>query len=103
MTSAQPRVITKSDPQFVRVEWADGHETEYRAWQLRAICPCAHCVDENTGIRVHDPESVPHDLVTSDVALVGNYAITIRFSDGHHTGIYPFPMLRENDPAESAR
>jgi DUF971 family protein len=23
----------------------------------------------------------------------------VRFSDGHETGIYPFPFLREHDPA----
>ena len=45
--------------------------------------------------------SVPTDLTQSGVELVGNYAISIRFSDGHQTGIYPFRMLRENDPALS--
>ena len=100
MTNSQPRVITKSDPRVVSIEWADGHRTVYTAAQLRSLCACAHCVDEMSGVRVHDPASVPDDLVTSDVQLVGTYAITIRFSDGHHTGIYPFPMLRSNDPAE---
>jgi DUF971 family protein len=45
-----------------------------------------------------DPASVPADLRQSDLALVGNYAITMWFSDGHHTGIYTFEYLRENDP-----
>jgi DUF971 family protein len=31
--------------------------------------------------------------------MVGNYAVAVRFSDGHETGIYPFPFLREHDPA----
>ena len=29
----------------------------------------------------------------------GNYALALRFSDGHETGIFPFRFLRENDPA----
>ena len=99
MTSFDPRVITKSDPTRVAIEWHDDHSTVYTARELRQLCPCASCVDELTGRRTHDAASVPGDLVTQDVALVGNYAITIRFSDGHQTGIYPFRMLRENDPA----
>jgi DUF971 family protein len=30
--------------------------------------------------------------------MVGNYAIRIRFSDGHDTGIYSWAYLREIDP-----
>lgn len=96
--SFQPRVITKSDPSGLTVEWNDGHTTRYRASQLRAICPCARCVDESTGARTHDPTSVPANLTQIDVRLVGNYAVSIQFSDGHGTGIYPFRFLRDNDP-----
>ena len=101
--SATPRVITKSDPTRIDIEWDDGHHTVYAAGQLRALCPCASCVDENTGIRVHDPTTVPADLVHTEVQLVGHYAISLRFSDGHHTGIYPFVMLRNNDPGMPGR
>jgi len=94
----QPTVITKSDPKKIALQWADGHRTEYSTRELRQRCPCAGCVDEVTGRRTLDVDGVPLDLVTADVALVGNYAITIRFSDGHHTGIYPFRMLRDEDP-----
>jgi hypothetical protein len=34
-----------------------------------------------------------------DAALVGNYALKIRFSDGHDTGIYSWAYLRRIDPA----
>ena len=64
--------------------------------ELRSICPCAACVDEVTGVRRHSRDSVPPDLVHSNVRLVGNYALTMSFSDGHSTGIYPFPMLWEH-------
>lgn len=103
MSNHQPRVITRSDPRYLDLEWADGHETRYLAWELRALCPCAHCVDELTGVRKLDSATVPRDLVTEEVQLVGTYALTARFSDGHHTGIYPFPMLRRNDPRARAQ
>jgi len=93
-----PRTITRSDPTRIEIEWDDAHTTTYTPAQLRGLCPCAQCVDEVSGVRTHDPSSVPADLTQSGVELVGNYAITIRFSDGHQTGIYPFRMLRENDP-----
>jgi DUF971 family protein len=65
---------------------------------LRALCPCARCVNELTGVRMHDPSSVPADLTQLETRMVGNYALAFRFSDGHDTGIYPYPMLRERTP-----
>ena len=102
MTSTTPRVITRSDPTEIRIEWSDGHETVYSAQQLRAICPCARCVDEMSGVRTHDPASVPVELTQKDLTMVGNYAVAMQFSDTHNTGIFPFSMLRENDPKPSA-
>ena len=93
-----PRVITKSDPTRVVIAWADGHRTEYTAQRLRQMCPCASCVDEMSGKRTLDVGAVPADIATGTVALVGNYGITIHFTDGHGTGIYPFRMLRDQDP-----
>ena len=37
-------------------------------------------------------------LVAESAELVGNYAIKIKFSDGHDTGIYSWAYLREIDP-----
>ena len=95
----QPLVITKSDPTRLEVEWADGHRTRYSTRELRGLCPCARCVNEVTGARMHDPATVAADLTHSDVRFVGNYALALRFSDGHDTGIFPFRFLREHDPA----
>ena len=101
MASSQPRVITKSDPSRIVIEWSDGHVTNYSAAQLRSICPCAGCVDEISGVRTHDPATVPEDLTQANTVMVGHYAISMRFSDGHSTGIYPYVFLREKDPAEA--
>lgn len=34
-------------------------------------------------------------LTATDAEFVGNYAIKIRFSDGHDTGLYSWKYLRE--------
>jgi len=96
--STTPTRIRRSDPSRVVFEWADGHSAEFSAADLRRRCPCAGCVSELTGQRTLDVEAVPTDTSTREVVLVGNYAISIAFSDGHATGIYPFEMLRDSDP-----
>jgi len=94
-----PTVITRSNPAFIEIQWADGHRTRYTTAELRGLCPCAACVNELSGVRMHDPRSVPADLVHTDVRMVGNYGLALRFADGHDTGIFPFRYLRDNDPA----
>jgi len=102
MQNTSPTVIRKKDPTRIEIEWADGATTVYRAAQLRRLCPCANCINEVTGALMLDPESVPDSLEQKDVRMVGNYAISVMFADGHDTGIFPFPFLRENDPGPSA-
>lgn len=97
--SHQPKVVRRSDPKRVEIEWSDGHTSVFTPAELRSVCPCAQCIDELSGVRRHDPRTVDPDLEQSNLAMVGNYAITMRFSDGHHTGIYSFRFLRENEPA----
>jgi DUF971 family protein len=59
------------------------------------VCPCAQCVNEYTGERVLDPAGVSDELTVETLDLVGRYALTFRWSDGHQTGIYSFRLLRE--------
>jgi len=44
------------------------------------------------------PRTAQGPLVAVDAEMVGNYAIRIRFSDGHDTGICSWGYLREIDP-----
>lgn len=92
----QPLRITRSDPTRIAFEWDDGTKSVLTTVELRSLCPCAACVDELTGVRRHDPRTVPTTLQHSNVRLVGNYALTMSFSDGHDTGIFTFPMLHEH-------
>ena len=93
--AVEPREIMQEDGAGLRITWGDERTCRYGAAQLRRVCPCAKCVNEMTGERVLRPESVPDALMMENVELVGRYALTFRWSDGHETGIYSFRLLRE--------
>ncbi|MDH3284464.1 MAG: DUF971 domain-containing protein [Acidobacteriota bacterium] len=76
------------------IVWSDGEEHYVAGRLLRAHCPCASCVDEMTGERRLDPAALPSDLVLESWTPVGSYAIALRWSDGHDTGIFTFERLR---------
>ena len=82
------------DGQDVRVNWADGHVSEFTATYLRVNCSCAECVEEWTSRRLLDPASVPADLRAEEYLPIGRYAVQFLWSDAHYTGIYPFDALR---------
>jgi DUF971 family protein len=78
--------------------WSDGHESYYPGHYLRCACACASCVDEVSGHKVLDDRRVPEDVHVVELHPVGNYGISVRWSDGHDTGIYTFDRLRELCP-----
>ncbi|MEK6579651.1 MAG: DUF971 domain-containing protein [Bdellovibrionota bacterium] len=63
--------------------------------ELRFACPCAHCVDEHTGQRTLVRTSIDPEIRPKGVTLVGRYAISLDWTDGHTTGIYHFDRLFE--------
>ena len=95
MLNFTPRDIEKVDDDALRIAWEDGHKSEYSFRFLRQNCPCAVCRDEWSGERLMDPERVPVDLKAGKAELVGNYALSFAFSDGHGTGIFSFEALRK--------
>lgn len=78
----------------VRIIWKDGSHTEVDAYTLRTKCPCALCVDENTGSKILNDADVSLSIKANDVRPVGRYGIMVDFSDGHNKGIYRFSLLR---------
>ena len=61
---------------------------------VRQACPCAACVDEFTGRQILDPDSVPVTIAPEEVSFSGNYALKIRWSDSHDTGLFTWTHLR---------
>lgn len=91
----EPREIKQVDDTSVRIVWSDERTCLFHAADLRRACPCAQCVNEWTGERVLQPQSISDELQINDVSVVGRYALNFRWSDGHETGIYSFRYLRE--------
>jgi len=92
--------LGKSDVRFV---WDEGVEDVWSARELRVACTCALCQSEFTGEQILDPGSVPDDITVTHMALVGNYGISIHFSDGHTTGIYRLARLHDDRRGTSDR
>lgn len=93
--AVEPREIMQQGDARVRITWADGRICHYQAAALRRACPCAQCVNEWTGQRTLNPQTVADDLSIADLSLVGRYAIAFKWSDGHETGIYSFRYLHQ--------
>lgn len=99
MTAGNPgflpeQVGPNDDGTALRIDWKDGHRSEFAPWTLRMACPCAGCVDEMTGRRILDPDRVSPGVHPLEIRYVGRYALQFIWSDGHQTGIYPFEFLR---------
>ena len=85
----------------ITFKWPDGHETKYKARDLRLACRCAMCIEETSGRALLEPATVPAQVQAKRMELVGQYAVLIEWSDGHSTGIYNFRDLRANCPCEA--
>jgi ATP-binding protein involved in chromosome partitioning len=92
--SDEPDAIEVNPEGNLLIEWPDGFTGTISPYNLRVSCPCALCVDEDTGHRTLDPDQVPLGIRINGLDKVGRYAITVTFSDGHNTGIYKFDRLR---------
>ncbi len=90
-----PKKIGPPNLAQIEIEWSDAHKSVYPAKELRALCPCAACVNEFTGQRTLDPASVSADIRAVAMSPVGRYALHIRWSDGHDTGLYGYERLRQ--------
>ncbi len=76
-----------------RLTWSDGHVAEQAYDFVRGWCPCAGCQGHDSlRVRFRAP---PQPVDPTSIEPVGNYAISILWSDGHGTGIYRFDYLRE--------
>lgn len=82
------------DEQVLLVEWPDGLARKLGLVALRAQCMCARCVDEITGERIVSIDGIDPAIQIDQLQLVGNYALRIHWSDGHHQGLYTWERLR---------
>ena len=107
--STDPEHIAISKSKGVKIDWKDGHHSEYGLTYLRDMCPCATCTGAH-GTTPREKESGkppepanPFQMYKPALKIlsaepVGNYAIRINWSDGHNTGIYSWEHLRRICP-----
>lgn len=91
----EPTQIIEESDREVSIKWSDDTETRYLASNLRRSCPCATCVNEWTGEKILRDDQVKDDLSFSSISIVGRYALSFHFSDGHDTGIFSFDYLKK--------
>ena len=89
-------VRRNAEERTLSIRWADGTSNSYPYDTLRGYCPCAGCQGHMVReLRFHAPRRPVEPLA---IEPVGNYAISILWSDAHSTGIYRFDFLRRLEP-----
>lgn len=97
---APTRIHADREARTLRIDWADGHETLFDLTALRWLCPCAYCRGEAgmPGWLDGAPTLTAEQTRLTDLHLVGNYAVSPHWGDGHGTGYYSFALLRDRCP-----
>ncbi len=99
--ATDPEHIAISRSKGVRIDWKDGHHSQYTLQYLRDKCPCATCTGAHgtPPRQAESQNSSPFQMYKPALKMlsvepVGAYAIRINWSDGHNTGIYSYEHLR---------
>ena len=86
--------IEQKDNFTFTLRWSDGLSQDFRLSDLQKNCPCARCIDETTGERRIDPQTVDENVRAVVIQNVGRYGLKIQFTSGCSLGIYSFERLR---------
>jgi DUF971 family protein len=106
--STDPEHIAISKSKGIKIDWKDGHHSDYGLAFLRDKCPCATCTGAH-GTPPRQPEAEnPFQMFKPALKMlgvepVGNYAIRINWSDGHNSGIYSYEHFRRICPCEECK
>ena len=93
-TAPSPKDIRQIDPTTLGISWTDGHEAVYSVRKIRQNCPCANCIDEWSGEKRLDPDSIPETIRPTNLKSVGLYAMQFFWNDGHEAGLYSHELMR---------
>ena len=107
-TALPPAHLDLDREKGLGITWADGRESFYPIAYLRRRSPSADAKVLREEMARNPLTVLPAGrsngpLTALGAELVGNYAIRIRFSDGHSTGIHSWTYLRSIDPTTEAR
>jgi DUF971 family protein len=82
--------------EVINLVWDDGKQYAYFIKKLRSQCPCALCrqkKEDSNPLRVLDTDEQDIELLGWN--WVGRYAVSLKWSDRHDSGIYTFTYLRK--------
>lgn len=99
MENYYPIQLKKTENNSLSVKWNDESVTEIPLTKLRDECPCVNCKGESVIFESYIPIKSPFKAAgyyeIDKIETVGNYAISIKWKDGHDTGIYSWDILRK--------
>ena len=91
----QPAIIKILENNYLWIKWSDETETKIGLQKLRELCPCATCHAERANqSKSYIPLIQKNQIMVAELKVVGNYAINIKWRDGHNTGFYEYTFLR---------
>lgn len=102
----QPKLIKRLGTAGLEITWSNGNISTLSSKLLRENCPSAVSLAKRGDPSHEKPlspkksalnvisASAEEELRLEEVWSVGNYAIGLRWGDGHDSGIYTFEYLR---------
>lgn len=91
----QPIKIELTDHSTLNIIWDDDTNSEISLFELRKACPCAICASEIENFDHSYKVYRGGEVTIIDISVVGSYAVSIAWKDGHNTGIYEFQYLKD--------
>ena len=96
-----PTRVKRMARESIAIDWDNGHQSIFPNRYLRENCPCAGCREENPGLSL--PIRNNGEIYPTQIGVVGRYALSIQWSDGHDTGIYAYTTLLGLCPCPKCR
>jgi len=94
-------IKAKTKSGLLEITWNDGETCAYPFDLLRNACPCAQCRGGHENMHPEPQEDVfmiplmdARASRLESLEQVGNYALNIKWEDGHSYGIYNWQYLR---------
>lgn len=89
----------------LEIVWNNGESNQITNIKLRQNCPCASCLEKRGDSGHSKPLSprsrlqvlshtIDEETNLEKIWVLGNYAIGMRWKDGHDSGIYTFEFLK---------
>jgi DUF971 family protein len=108
MPSNDPLHLAVSKSNGIKIDWSDGHHSEYSCAYLRDECPCASCTGAHGAEPMKSDYANPFQMYKAKLKMqaieeLGHYAVRIDWNDGHNAGIYSYDLLRRICPCPECR